>query len=173
VILSVLGLIVSAPLMILIAAAIRLESTGPIIFSQPRLGFKGKHFRVHKFRKFPSNWGVSGSGVTVAGDARMTAVGAFIERTKLDELPQFWNILKGEMSFVGPRPESLAYSDLFKGEYAALLDYVPGIFGPNQVEFRNEAELYPSDQDPDEFYRTVLFPEKAKKILNISPTPVV
>lgn len=169
-VLSVLGLLVSAPLMVLIAVAIRLESPGPIIFSQPRLGFKGKHFRVHKFRKFPSNWGVSGSGVTVAGDARMTTVGAFIERTKLDELPQFWNILKGDMSFVGPRPESLAYADLFKGEYAALLNYVPGIFGPNQVEFRNEAELYPTDQDPDKFYRTVLFPKKAKKDLEYFAT---
>lgn len=164
-VLSVIGLLVATPIMLLIAAAIRLESPGPVIFSQPRLGYKGKPFRVHKFRKFPSDWGVSGSGVTVAGDARMTRVGAFIERTKLDELPQFWNILKGEMSFVGPRPESLAYADLFKGEYAVLLNYVPGIFGPNQVEFRNEAEMYPADQDPDEFYRTVLFPKKAQKDL--------
>jgi lipopolysaccharide/colanic/teichoic acid biosynthesis glycosyltransferase len=160
---SLLGLLIAAPLMLLIALFIRLDSPGSVIFSQKRLGLKGRHFMVHKFRKFPSDWGNAGPGVTVAGDARMTKVGKFLERTKLDELPQLWNILLGEMSFVGPRPESLRYADLFTGEFVKVLDYIPGIFGPNQVAFRNEAELYPHDQAPEEFYRSVLFPQKAKQ----------
>jgi len=164
--LSTLGLIIGAPLMLLIAIAIKLDSPGEIFFSQKRLGLKGRHFNLHKFRKFPSDWGTKGPGVTVAGDARMTRVGRFLERTKLDELPQLWNILKGEMTFVGPRPESLRYADLFTGEYAAVLDYVPGIFGPNQVEFRNESAMYPPDRDPEEFYRDVLFKKKARADLD-------
>ncbi len=162
---SLLGLLLAAPLMLLIALAIRIESPGNIIFSQKRLGIKGKHFLVHKFRKFPSDWGNAGPGVTMANDARMTRVGKFIERTKLDELPQLWNILLGQMSFVGPRPESLKYADLFQEQFNQVLDHVPGIFGPNQISFRNESELYPSDQDPEIFYRTVLFPKKATQDL--------
>ncbi len=162
IVLSLTGMITAWPFMLLIALAIRLESPGRIIFSQERLGLNGKRFMMHKFRKFPDNWGNAGSGVTVTGDARMTRVGKFLERTKLDELPQLWNILLGEMSLVGPRPESMKYADLFSGEFAAVLDHMPGIFGPNQVAFRNESELYPHDQDPEYFYRTVLFPQKAK-----------
>jgi len=160
---SLLGLLLAAPFMLLIALFIRLGSPGSVFFSQKRLGLKGRHFMVHKFRKFPSDWGTAGPGVTVAGDARMTKVGKFLERTKLDELPQLWNILLGEMSFVGPRPETLRYADLFTGEFVKVLDYIPGIFGPNQIAFRNESELYPHDQAPEEFYRRVLFPQKAKQ----------
>lgn len=159
---ALIGLIVALPLMLLISILVKLDSPGPVIFSQTRLGKGKKHFLVHKFRKFPANTGTSGSGVTVAGDVRMTRVGRFLERTKLDELPQLWNILKGEMSFVGPRPESLRYADLFEGEFEGILDFSPGIFGPNQIAFRNESDMYPSDQDPEQFYRHVLFPQKAK-----------
>ena len=163
IIFSLTGLIFAFPIMVIIAVAIRLETPGSVFFSQKRLGLNGKIFHVHKFRKFPVDWGTFGSNVTVANDVRRTAVGSFIERTKLDELPQLWNILKGEMSCVGPRPESCSYADLFTGKYKQLLDFKPGIFGPTQVEFRNEAKLYPADQDPDDFYREVLFPKKAEK----------
>lgn len=160
---ALVGLILALPLMLLIAIIVKLDSPGPVIFSQARLGKKGTQFKVHKIRKFPANARSGGSGVTVAGDVRMTRVGRFLERTKLDELPQLWNIFKGEMSFVGPRPESLRYADLFKGEFESVLDFIPGIFGPNQIAFRNESDLYPADQDPEEYYRTVLFPEKARR----------
>ncbi len=156
-----LGLLLCAPLMALIALAIKLDSPGRVIFSQPRLGKDGQPFNLQKFRKFPGSWGDDGPAVTVAGDARMTRLGKFLERSKLDELPQLWNILRGEMSFVGPRPESLHYANLFEGDLAKVHDYLPGIFGPNQVEFRNESEMYPPDQDPEQFYREVLFPRKA------------
>jgi lipopolysaccharide/colanic/teichoic acid biosynthesis glycosyltransferase len=160
---ALLGLMLALPLMLLLAILVKLDSPGSVIFSQTRLGKAGKHFKVHKIRKFPVSAGTSGSGVTVAGDVRMTRVGRFLERSKLDELPQLYNILKGDMSFVGPRPESLRYADLFKGEFEAVLQFIPGVFGPNQIEFRNESDLYPADQDPDAFYRSVLFPKKARR----------
>jgi lipopolysaccharide/colanic/teichoic acid biosynthesis glycosyltransferase len=153
------------PVMLGIAFLVWLDSPGPVIFSQKRLGREGKLFRLYKFRKFPVNW-EGGPSVTVAGDARMTRVGAILERTKMDELPQLWNILRGDMSFVGPRPESLRFQDMFAGKYAKILDYVPGIFGPNQTAFRNESELYPVDEDPEIFYRRVLFPTKSDNDLN-------
>jgi len=156
------GLIIGFPFMLLIGLMVRAESPGNIFFSQERLGLGGKRFRVHKFRKFPATWGTKGPGVTVAGDVRMTRVGRFLERTKLDELPQLWNILKGEMSFVGPRPESVKYSGLFEGDYKGVLDFLPGIFGPNQVAFRNESGMYPPDEDPEQYYKSVLFPQKAR-----------
>jgi len=161
--LALAGLIVAAPLMALLAVAIRVDSPGRAIFSQERLGRHGRVFRIHKFRKFPETWGECGSGVTVARDARMTRLGCFLERSKLDEIPQLWNILKGEMSFVGPRPETLRFRDLFRGEFARVHDFLPGIFGPNQVAFRNESKMYPPDRDPETFYREELFPQKARQ----------
>ena len=149
------------PLMLLIGLFIYLDSPGNVIFSQARLGKNGRTFFMHKFRKFPVDWGTKGPGVTTSGDVRMTAVGRVLERTKLDELPQLWNIAKGEMSFVGPRPESLRYKDLFVGKYKQVLEFIPGIFGPNQVVFRNESQMYPGDVDPEEFYQNELFPQKA------------
>lgn len=160
--LAIVGMLVGAPLMALIAIAIKLDSPGRVIFSQERLGKGGKTFRMHKFRKFPDSWGDKGSGVTVAGDARMTRLGKLLERSKFDELPQLWNILKGDMSFVGPRPESLRFANLFTGDLAHVHDFIPGIFGPNQVAYRNESEMYPPDRDPDVFYREELFPAKAR-----------
>jgi lipopolysaccharide/colanic/teichoic acid biosynthesis glycosyltransferase len=165
IVLTIIGFILAAPVMALIAIFIRLESPGPVIFSQERLGFKGRPFRMHKFRKFPAKWKDAGPGVTTAGDARMTCVGRVLERLKFDELPQLWNILKGEMSFVGPRPESLRFKSLFTGEYEGLLNHVPGIFGPNQFALRNECDLYPADEDPEHFYCRVLFPQKAQRDL--------
>ncbi len=165
IVLSIMGIIMAAPVMALIAVLIRFESPGPVIFSQERLGFKGKTFRMHKFRKFPARWKDAGPGVTAAGDARMTVVGRVLERLKFDELPQLWNILKGEMSFVGPRPESLRFKSLFAREYEGILNYVPGVFGPNQFAFRNECDLYPADEDPEHFYCRMLFPQKAQRDL--------
>ncbi len=162
IVLAVSGLIVGAPLIALIAMAIKLDSPGRVIFSQKRLGRDGEVFRIHKFRKFPDSWGSGGAGVTLAGDARMTRLGRFLERSKFDEIPQLWNILKGEMSFVGPRPESLNFADLFTGDFTRVHDFTPGIFGPNQVAFRNESEMYPPDRDPEQFYREELFPAKAR-----------
>ena len=116
--LASIGLVIAMPLMALIAIAVWLDSPGKIIFAQERLGLHGNRFKMYKFRKFPANWKDSGPGITVPGDTRMTPIGRILERTKLDELPQLWNVLKGEMSIIGPRPESMRFANLFVGKYA-------------------------------------------------------
>ncbi len=156
------GLICLAPLVALVALAIRVESRGPIFFSQARLGQRGRHFLLYKFRKFHTRRDPHERAVTLANDARLTRVGKFLMQTKLDELPQLWNVLKGDMSMVGPRPETLDFADCFRDVYQQVLDFKPGIFGPNQVFFRNECALYPADGDAERFYRDVLFPLKAR-----------
>jgi lipopolysaccharide/colanic/teichoic acid biosynthesis glycosyltransferase len=165
---AVLGLLLTAPVMVLIPLAIRIETTGPIFFSQIRVGLHGRHFRLYKFRKFHDD-PTPGCTVTLKDDPRMTRVGWFLERMKLDELPQLWNVLIGDMSIVGPRPESLHFADCFTGRFRRVLEYTPGLFGPSQVMFRDESGLFPEDQDPVEFYRTVLFPAKANIDLSYFP----
>ncbi|MFB3885561.1 MAG: sugar transferase [Thermodesulfobacteriota bacterium] len=169
IILALIWMVIGSPIIAGIAFLLWIESPGKIIFSQDRLGYRGRVFRLHKFRKFPAHWKDKGPGLTASDDARMTRLGAFLQKTKLDELPQLWNILKGEMSFVGPRPESLVFSDLFEGKYRKVLEFIPGIFGPNQVLFRNEANLYPADEPPEAYYRRELFPKKAEKDLDYFP----
>jgi lipopolysaccharide/colanic/teichoic acid biosynthesis glycosyltransferase len=155
------GLVVLAPFMLAVAIAIRLGSPGPALFRQLRLGRDGRPFYLYKFRKFEDR-ADSGRAVTLKNDPRMTRIGRLLERTKLDELPQLWNILIGDMSLVGPRPETLNFADCFREGYQRVLDYTPGLFGPSQAMFRNESGLYPADRDPEEFYRAVLFPTKAR-----------
>jgi len=155
-------LILLAPVLAAIAIAIWIESDGPIFFSQVRLGRGGQHFRLHKFRKFHEQGQPGGLAVTLRNDPWMTRMGRLLERTKLDEMPQLWNILVGEMALVGPRPESLAFADCFSGAYGGVLKHRPGIFGPCQTVFRNENQFYEAGCDPEEFYRTVLFPLKGQ-----------
>jgi lipopolysaccharide/colanic/teichoic acid biosynthesis glycosyltransferase len=149
------------PIMAIVAVTILLETGRPIFFSQIRLGQSGRHFRMYKFRKFHKDCR-TGPCVTVEGDPRLTQLGKYLEKAKLDELPQLWNVLKGDMSIVGPRPEALRFVDCFTRRYLGVLDYKPGIFGPNQFLFRNEGSLYPDKSDPERFYREVLFPLKAE-----------
>jgi len=156
------ALIVLLPVMLLVAAAVRAETPGPVLFSQQRLGRYGRPFRLLKFRKFPDGPATQGPAVTVQGDARLTRVGRLLQQSKLDELPQFWNVLAGEMSLVGPRPESPRFTDCFREGYRALLQHRPGLFGPAQVLFRNESALFPAHGDPEEFYRRTLFPAKGR-----------
>lgn len=162
------ALIIFAPFMLAIACAIKFDTPGPVLFSQIRVGRNDDRFRLYKFRKFAHRT-YDGGYVTLRDDPRMTRVGRLLERTKLDELPQFWNVLVGDMSIVGPRPETLDFADCFAGPYRAVLDHKPGLFGPNQAIFRSENSLYPKDQDPQEFYRTVLFPAKARIDLSYFP----
>ena len=173
---AAVGLIILAPLMLVIALAIWSESGRPVFFSQIRLGQHGRHFRLHKFRKFHQVGSSSGRlmtlpdrAVTLQDDDRTTRVGRLLARSKLDELPQFWNILTGDMSIVGPRPESLAFANCFSDSYRDVLSFRPGIFGPNQVFFRNEWSLYTDVIDPETFYRDVLFPLKARADLAYFP----
>lgn len=164
---ALFALICLAPLLAVISAAIWLESGGPVLFSQTRLGKGARRFQLHKFRKFHdrARHGQAqrcGLHVTLKNDPRMTRMGRLLERTKLDELPQLWNIVVGEMALVGPRPESLAFANCFDGAFVNVLDHRPGIFGPCQAVFRNESALYEAVGDPEDFYRNVLFPLKAQ-----------
>jgi lipopolysaccharide/colanic/teichoic acid biosynthesis glycosyltransferase len=156
------GLIILAPAMLVIVAAIWVESGRPIFFSQLRLGRLGRPFAMYKFRKFRANCGPDGAPLTTDADARFTRTGRILAATKLDELPQLWNILIGQMSVVGPRPESLAFADCFKNGFERVLEHTPGLLGPSQAVFRNESSLYPAGADTVAFYRSVLFPAKAR-----------
>jgi lipopolysaccharide/colanic/teichoic acid biosynthesis glycosyltransferase len=150
------------PVFLIVALAIWIESGRPILFSQLRLGHNGRPFRIYKFRKFRPNCDLDGYPLTLEGDGRLTAIGRILAATKLDELPQLWNVLRGDMSLVGPRPESLAFTDCFRNGFEKILEHKPGIFGPCQVMFRHESKLYPADASAADFYRRVLFPAKAK-----------
>ena len=167
VVVALTGIVCFLPILIPVVLAIRLDSAGPIFYSQNRLGQNGRIFRLYKFRKFHD--GSTGRAVTLKNDSRMTRVGRFLERTKIDEVPQLWNVLKADMSIVGPRPETLDFADCFEGVYRGVLDHRPGIFGPNQVYFRNEGALFPEKVDPHAFYRAVLFPAKARIDLGYFP----
>lgn len=161
IIVSSAALLVASPFMLLLALVIICESGRPVFFSQIRLGQGGRPFRMYKFRKFRSDCGTSGLPLTLENDQRLTRIGKFLLATKMDELPQFWNVLRGDMSIIGPRPESMAFADCFTGGFERVLDYKPGILGPAQAAFRSESTLYPQGADPSEFYRAVLFPAKA------------
>jgi lipopolysaccharide/colanic/teichoic acid biosynthesis glycosyltransferase len=154
------GLVCLGVPMAVIAAAIWAEGGRPVIFTQIRVGRDGRRFRLYKFRKFHAG-SVNGPKLTVHEDPRLTKVGRFIERTKLDELPQLWNVVRGDMSIVGPRPEVPAFADCFDHGWRRLLDFRPGIFGPAQVAFRNEGAMF-RGEDIERFYRDVLFPAKAR-----------
>lgn len=154
--------LVLAPLMLIVVIVIWIESGGPILFSQLRLGQYGRPFRMYKFRKFAPDCDTHGCPLTIEGDGRLTAVGRVLAASKLDELPQLWNVLRGDMSLVGPRPESLAFTDCFRNGFEKILEHKPGLFGPCQVMFRHESKLFPADVAAVEFYRQVLFPAKAE-----------
>jgi lipopolysaccharide/colanic/teichoic acid biosynthesis glycosyltransferase len=159
---SAVALTALAPVILLISLAVYLEGANPIFFQQTRLGVGGRPFRMYKFRKFRADCGASGAPLTVDGDQRLTKIGKFLAATKLDELPQLWNVLKGDMAIVGPRPESMAFADCFKDGFEEVLQHKPGLVGPSQIAFRHEARLYPGGEDPCVFYRRELFPAKAR-----------
>lgn len=154
---SLLSLILCAPLMALLALAIRMTSPGPVIYRGLRVGRDGVPFRILKFRTMYT--GIVGSAITVADDARVTRVGRVLRATKLDELPQLINVLRGEMSLVGPRPEAPPYLPYYSTEQRTVLAVRPGITGPSQVAFRSEEDLLAVD-DPETYYINVLLPAK-------------
>lgn len=157
-----LAALLLAPVALLVALAILVESGRPVLFAQVRLGRGGLPFVMYKFRKFGPRAGAGGSPLTLEGDARMSAVGRVLMATKLDELPQLWNVLRGDMAVIGPRPESLAFADCFRDGFEEVLDHKPGLLGPCQILFRSESTLHARSADPQRFYRDVLFPAKAR-----------
>lgn len=158
---AAVALLLLLPVMLCVSLAILIESGRPIFFRQKRLGQHGRPFMILKFKKFRDACDGSGPHLTSLADNRMTRIGAFLQRTKLDEVPQFLNVLMGDMAIVGPRPESMRFADGFVGRFGPVLEHRPGIFGPNQVLFRHEDELFAGREDVEGYYRRILFPLKA------------
>lgn len=133
---------------------------GPVLFIQKRVGKKGKLFTMYKFRSMTVNH--SGSSVSVAGENRITPFGAVLRRYKLDELPELWNVLIGDMSFVGPRPDVPGYADKLEGEDRLVLELRPGITGPASLKYANEEEILAKVDDPVRYNDEVIFPDKVR-----------
>lgn len=158
---ALVGLIVLAPLLFVLAVAVRVTSPGPALFIQARVGRHGRLFRCAKFRTMRVGADAHGT-VTTAGDSRITTIGRFLRRWKLDELPQLWNVLTGRMSFVGPRPDVPGYADRLQGDGRKILDLRPGITGPATLLFRDEERLLARARDPQAFNDAVVYPEKLR-----------
>jgi lipopolysaccharide/colanic/teichoic acid biosynthesis glycosyltransferase len=155
--LSALALLLLSPLFAVIALLVVLDSRGPVFFRADRVGFRGRPLRMLKFRKMRT--GASGVALTVAGDERLTRLGAWLVRTKLDELPQLWHVLRGEMSLVGPRPESPDFVARFRTDYDVILRVRPGITGYTQLAFAREGAIL-DPNDPQGHYLQALLPQK-------------
>jgi lipopolysaccharide/colanic/teichoic acid biosynthesis glycosyltransferase len=159
---SALGLLLLAPLLLLVAAWIRLDSPGPVFFRQERVGRFGVPFRIHKFRTM-SHGAPAGPQITVGADARITRAGAFLRRYKLDELPQLIDVLEGDMSLVGPRPEVPRYVAMYPPDLRdKVLSVRPGITDPASLQFRDESGLLARAADPEREYVEVVMPAKLK-----------
>jgi lipopolysaccharide/colanic/teichoic acid biosynthesis glycosyltransferase len=156
--LALFGLALLAPLMLSIAAVVRASSPGPIFYRGVRSGREGRPFRIFKFRSMVVG-AEQGAGTTSRADARVTAVGRFLRKYKLDELPQLLNVLLGDMSFVGPRPELPRYTERYLGEETLILSIRPGITDFASLRFSNLNDLVP-DEDPDGAFEANILPEK-------------
>lgn len=155
------GLAVLWPLLAAVAVAIRVRMPdGPVIFRQKRVGRHGRLFTMYKFRSMTVGHG--GSSVSVAGEARITTLGATLRRYKLDELPELWNVLTGDMSLVGPRPDVPGYADALTGDDREVLMLRPGITGPASLKYRDEEELLARQPDPARYNDEVIFPDKVR-----------
>lgn len=154
------GLILLSPVFGLVACCIKLTSRGPVFYRQVRLGKDGRQFQILKFRSMAEDGSMTGSSITVAGDARVTAVGRFLRRHKVDEIPQLWNVVRGDMSLVGPRPELPAYVAEYTPEQRVVLSLQPGITDPASLAYRHEEEILADHEDPEQFYRTHILPDK-------------
>ena len=157
---SVLGLVLVSPILAVAALAVRLTSPGPVLFRQVRVGQHGRPFEILKFRSMRT--GMTGPSVTPGGDARVTTVGRLLRRSKVDELPQLWNVLVGDMSLVGPRPEVRKFVELFRADYARILSVRPGITDYAAVDYRDEEALLAGSPDPEAAYAEVVLPAKIK-----------
>lgn len=158
---SLIGLILLLPVLIVVAFLIhRNMPGGPVIFTQKRVGKDGRLFTMFKFRSMTVNHG--GSSVSVAGESRITPLGAKLRHYKLDELPELWNVFIGDMSFVGPRPDVPGYADNLKGDDRRMLLLRPGITGPASLKYRDEEDLLAKQESPQKYNDEVIFPDKVR-----------
>ena len=159
-IMALIGLLFLWPIFIIVAILIKTQMPGPILFVQQRVGRKGKLFNCHKFRSMKVGHG--GSSVSVAGETRITPLGAKLRKYKIDELPELWDVFIGNMSFVGPRPDVPGYADKLTGENSIILNLRPGITGPATLKYRNEEELLATVSNPQQYNDEVIYPDKVR-----------
>lgn len=168
--LAVVGLTVLSPVFLVCAALAKAQSPGSALFLGYRVGRGGKPFRLMKFRTMVADAPRLGAAITTADDPRVTPIGRFLRRSKLDEMPNLVNVLLGAMSLVGPRPESADHVALYSEDDRRLLSVRPGITGPTQVLFADEERILAAQEDPDAYYSTVLLPRKIASDLNYVET---
>ncbi len=159
---SFVGILIFSPLMLAVAIIIKLTSQGPVLYSQARVGLNEKLFRVYKFRTMVDRAESMGSSVTTGIDPRITPIGRFLRKTKLDELPQLFNVLKGDMSFVGPRPDVPEITEKYTPEMKRIFLIRPGITSVATLHFRQEEGILSKVPDPDRFYDEVVVPLKVE-----------
>lgn len=160
-IMAFIGLVVLSPVLFVVWILIRIKMPdGPAVFTQKRVGKGGILFTMYKFRSMSAHH--SGSTVSVAGESRITPLGAKLRRYKLDELPELWNVLIGDMSFVGPRPDVPGYADKLEGDDRRVLQLRPGITGPASLKYRDEEVLLAAQANPQEFNDKVIYPDKVR-----------
>lgn len=157
---AIAGLVVLAPLLLVVALAVKCTSKGPALFGQKRIGKGGTTFTIWKFRSMVYGADKMGPLITASGDSRITGIGRFLRRSKIDEFPQLWNVLIGDMSFVGPRPELSVYVRDYTPEQHGVLAVPPGITDLAAVAYRNEEEILAKATDRERFYREVILPHK-------------
>lgn len=158
---SFAGLLLLWPVLVVVAILVKIKMPGgPILFQQERVGRHGRLFTMHKFRSMTVSH--DGSSVSIAGESRITPLGAVLRKYKLDELPELWDVLIGHMSFVGPRPDVPGYADQLHGEARRILELRPGITGPASLKYRDEEELLAKVPNPVEYNDTVIFPDKVR-----------
>ena len=166
---SLFGLLFLSPVLLVVAILIKVKMPGPILFCQKRVGQYGKLFTVYKFRSMTVKAEASvasrdseATSIASTEQCRITPLGVKLRRYKLDELPELWNVLKGDMSFVGPRPDVPGYADQLQGEEKDILKLKPGITGPASLKYRNEEELLASVENPAQYNDEVIFPDKVR-----------
>lgn len=157
---ALVGLLFLWPVLLIVAILIKIQMPGPVLFVQERVGKDGKLFRCHKFRSMIVEH--KGSSVSVAGESRITPLGAKLRKYKLDELPELWDVLIGDMSFVGPRPDVPGYADKLQGDDRIILSLRPGITGPATLKYRNEEEILATVDNPQHYNDTVIYPDKVR-----------
>ena len=165
---SFCGIVILFPLIIIVSILIKITSKGPVLFKQVRVTKNGKLFKIYKFRTMKEN-SEGNKQITVGKDNRITGIGHILRKTKLDELPQLFNVLKGEMSLVGPRPEVPKYVELYTDEQREILKVPAGITDYASIYFSNESELLGEAENPEEFYIKKIMPYKIelnKKYIN-------
>ncbi len=159
---SAIGLVTLLPLFLVVAILIKLDSRGPVFFRQQRIGRNFRSFRIYKFRTMTTDAPKKGLQITVGGDKRVTRIGRILRKYKIDELPQLINVLMGDMSLVGPRPEVEKYVELCKEDYKYILQIRPGITDIASITYRDEEGVLTGKRNPEAYYRQVLLPEKIR-----------